>query len=1318
MNWRSYSCTLLLFFLLLTTSAFSAEPQLTLHLPFDGSVAPKISGGNTPEQYLGEPGTAQFENGIVGQGLVTGASKQGITLNAQGNISPEQWTITFWVKGLPNADWNNGKFFETFWQLDGEKGGMMWFYHYMNHPWPWLYSRRDDTEEYLQMYVPDVPEQEWHYWAVSWHKGSNAYLYLDGRLVGQSPCSPPEVVRSITVGQPENPFSPPAQNKIIDEFKIYDTALDAGSITRKYWQEGNKALRPTLTVAPTQKKIIIDGKIDPEEWKNAAGFAGLVNQQSWKIEAPQTTAKITYDDKNLYLAMHSTNPPEVKENPDAVILHGFVKKDAIKHDDDVQKDDHFFLQISPDQAEGKVYALAANGIDTTYDAVTDVAGNEDSAWNSNAQVKSVIGMEGWSLEASIPLKSLGMDSIADGTSLRMNFGRAWKLLRQRTDLWAPGQRVEDEAPTRVSGLGTIIFSSAPDAVVDLEQFAITTSGQINATAALYNPKPTAQELTLTLAANGKPLQEQKVVLKAHERQSIDLQAAPQNADGTEISVTVQNAQKVLLRQSAPFIVERVGQLALWKYPSNQQIRLGWIIPSASEAKEFRLDAEVKDSEGKVVRMAAIDHLPALTGSTMLDVKALAIGQYTVDMRVTKDNAVIQQQILPYNHEALPEWLGNSLGISKTPPPPWTDVVVGKEKDTVSIWGRTYEYADRLFPTQIINQGKPMLVAPMRLVVQAENGAPQSSGAAKANVQQLESTAVRADSLRRQQLGPVSVQANSYTEYDGMTWTKLTVTPQATKANLNGLTIEIPLKSEWAELIRPYNDHILQQTGKLPEKGWKGKATAFSMPWVGNGNGGLQFFQESTASWIGSKSVEVVPDGKGAVILRVHLIDQPATLDKPLQFAFGWITSPVKSAPKNHRNWRLLASNSEPYIRNAVTANPAIQPIFPWWNDWWWWPEKYEGNPDLTGAVPVPKPTIGPNAGVFDYHGFPTLYAAYTRLTGLVGTANPWFAQFGDEWVPTSEKYAIDTTLPLAKQSTTVSQASSSLRDFYLWGVNDLLTKTKTKALYYDVSRPVEDTNIYRGAGTVMPDGSIEPTLNILGMRKVFQRLYTLLKQKHPDGIVFYHMSGEILLPIDSFCDTMIDGENYDILLDRKDNRGYENTLSIDQFRTEYNAQNNFGPSTTFLPDFERAGSIRPDEWKTLGLGHADYILGLVLLHDSNLWWDLMPVDHISKVYNTLDVAGMDAKWSFTPYWQQKNLPLPNDVHASSYQSPDGKKNVLVVMNTSGKDQQVSLPISINGNAYKAAKVLYPDQLIQVQNGKTTAIPVANDGYFIVLMERD
>lgn len=1311
------SCLVTLFIFSLT--AFAAEPKLTFYVPFDGAINAKIAGGDALGKYASKDAAPQFAEGISGQGLLTGGSNQNVFFKAPENIPPDQWTITFWMKGLPGAQWNGGKYLQGFWELTGEQGEIMWFYRYTSQSAPWLFSRpkkgQGDTHWLL---APAAPEEEWHFWAVTWRKGSGAYLYLDGQLVGQSPCQPPDPVNTIIIGQSANPSE---QNKVIDEFKIYDAALGSGAMARHYWQEGNFALHPQLTVARAQQQISIDGKIDAAEWQNAAGFTGMMGRESWSLESPQTWGKIAYDDKNVYIALHSDNPPEVKNDPDNAALHGFVKKDAVQHDGDVNDDDHFLIQLMPDATNGKLYSISTNGINTVY----DTAGKDDVSWQSGARVKSAVNSDGWSMEAAIPLQSLGIDQIKDGTSWKVNFGRAWKLLRQRTDLWAAGERADGKPLSAQSALGEITFSAQPDTTINLQQFNMEADGHVNAALHLSNPGTAAHQVSVTLMAGNTTLQHQEVLLQPQTQQTITLAALPQHADGALVSVDVKSGTKVLFHQAAPLILERVGQLTMWNYPSTQQMRLGWVIQSASPPDALSLNAQIKDANGKAAQQVTLEHLPALTGSTLVDVKALPPGNYTVDVQIKDGENVVQQQALSYDKKPLPDWLGNSLGISDTPPPPWTNIKIDQAKDTASVWGRTYDYGLRLLPEQIINQGKPMLAAPMRIQVDSGGAVSSSSGDETSYAKWTQTNAVHSSSLRRQTVGPLALTVDSYVEFDGMTWLDLTADPQGAKVLLNGLTLEIPLKAEWAKLIKPYDDYRLQHTGALPENGWKGDAS--SMPWIGNGDGGFQFFQETTASWIGSKSVEILPDGKGAMVLRIHLIDAQTTLDKPLHFAFGWMASPVKPAPRDHRDWRLFSSGgivNDPkgagpvaqYVQQAAKRNSNLSFYFPWWQGWWWLPGNYKGNPDSSGLVPVPAENNPQTNAVRQYYGLPFYGAPYGRLTEA-GTANPWFAQFGDEWVPSTAKITPDQTQEPAQRITKVSQAARSLRDFYAWGYDRLLNEGDVHALYFDVSRPSTDTNIYHGAGTQMPDGSIEPMRNILGTRKMFQRIYTLMKTKHPDGKIFYHMSGEIILPVDSFCDALIDGENYTGLLDRKDNRGYEKVLSVDQFRTEYSAQNNFGPASVFLPEFDRSKAIMADEWKDLGYQHADYLMGLIFLHNSNLWWTYMPYDHVAQVYNAMDSSGWNSDWKFIPYWQQKYFSLPQGVYASLYQSPDSKKVLLVIMNTSGKDQDLILPTALDKSTFTLAKAIYPNQPVTMQNAQINMLHIDNNNFRAILLEK-
>jgi hypothetical protein len=1315
-------------FLLVCSALFFAviaradEPRLTLYLPFDNSIQPSVATGDKTAQY-GLEAAPQFAPGISGTGLLSGGEKQNVTINAKGNISPDQWTITFWMKGLPGAQWNGGKTLQTFWQLNGDQSEIMWFYYYMGRGTPWLFSRpKTGQGDAHWLLASSAPEEEWHQWAVSWRKGAGAYLFLDGQLVGQSPTEPPDPIQTIVIGQSANPYSPPASNKIIDEFKIYDTALDAGTIARRYWQEGNFALAPELTVSKTRQAITIDGKMGADEWRGAAGFSDLLDAKSWSADAPQTSGRVTYDDQNLYVALHSENPPEVKDKPDVTVQHGFVKRDATQSGPQVLEDDNFFVRALPDSSSGREYSLHANGIDTTYSFSREEGATENAPWPSGARVKSTVGTNGWTLEAAIPLKSLGIEKIADGATWRMNFGRVWKQLRAGEDVWAAGMRPKNETQTSAVALGTVRFAGDSSATADVQNFDIAPDGRITAKLQIFNPGNAPREVSLSLRAADKALQQQKITLAPGESQTVKLAALPTDADGALVEVVAQSEGKTLAHQSAPLILERVGQLALWNYPSTNQLRVGWVVQSVGDPKMLSLHAEIKDAGGKVVQTAQVAPLPSLSGSHLLDVKNLAPAKYTLELQVKSGDTVVQQQALPYEKKPLPEWWGNTLGESDVPPVPWTNLKVDKAKDTVSVWGRALEYSGHLLPTQIVNQGQEMLSAPMRLVAQGA-GAPVVSSADKAAAQWQKTSAVRADFSRAQTLGEVRVESDSYVEFDGMTWMEMKVSPVQKTAALSNLTIEIPIKAQWAKLFKPADDYRLQQTGAMPEKGWKGNAS--SAPWIGNGDGGFQFFQETTATWIGSKSSEVVRAPNGDVVLRVHLIDAPATLEKPLSFAFGWMASPIKDTPKNHRDWRILNQGNlinpqsvvSTYVKQANALNPNLKNYLLWWQGWWL-PADYKENADLTGPLPVPSAERKNQSAVKEYYGIPFYGAPYGRLSEM-GTANPWFEQFGDEWVPSTSKFAPDATQPLVKQIATVSQAAPSLRDFYVWGYNRLFTVGDVHAIYYDVSRAISDTNIYHGAGTVMPDGSIEPMRNILGTRETFKRIYTLLKAKHPAGRVFYHMSGDVMLPLFSFCDGLVDGENYAGLLDRKTNRGYENVLTLDQFRTEYSTQNNIGPATVLLPQFDRSGAILKDEWKELGYGHAQYLLGLILLHDSNIWWAYFPEDVLAEAYGALDKIGWNSSWNFVPYWNQNALKLPDGVKISSYISPDKTKTVLVLMNVSDKDQSIDLPFSsaaIGIQNPTSASALYPVEAVSVEAKTLHNLQIKSKNFRAILVQ--
>lgn len=604
--------------------------------------------------------------------------------------------------------------------------------------------------------------------------------------------------------------------------------------------------------------------------------------------------------------------------------------------------------------------------------------------------------------------------------------------------------------------------------------------------------------------------------------------------------------------------------------------------------------------------------------------------------------------------------------------------------------------------QITNQGKKILSAPISLFIKMADGTSARSSDRISKITGEKKSPTRVSSTRSQTLAGVKITNKSYIEFDGMMWMEIEVAPRGRQAPIQELTLTIPLKKKYAHLINAY-DYSLRTTGELPKRGY---TSAMGPRWVGDEEGGIQVFAETSYNWIVQdkrKELEVT-NGEEAVAFKLHLIDKPVTLRKPLTFALGFIVTPVKpTAPVRDilsigGRWIPIRRGSGlvgGYYKKAFQVHKGLKVYHIWQQGWWKTEKGYRGRFDPTGFYPIPRENISKSYGATETDYGMTFYSApYARLQ-QTWAASPEFEQFGDEWMSNiNQVYIPNESIPRAKWKVQTCQASRSFQDFTLYGLNKLLNETKVQAFYFDVSKPHACNNIYHGCGVMGEGGNPGYTTNFLGTRQLLRRIYTLLKEKHPDGLIFFHMSGQVVMPVYSFADALVDGENYASLLDRKNNRGYEKILRLDQFAAEYAAQNNFGPYSVFLPEFRRSGAIRNEEWKELGYQHAEYVLGLVFLSNSQLWFPAnMPAEPTVKLYSAFDENGLDSSYTYLGYWKQKAVSLPDKVKASFYIAPDRKKAFMIVMNFDTKDKVIDLKIdsrSLGMGKIRSASRLYPE----------------------------
>lgn len=157
---------------------------------------------------------------------------------------------------------------------------------------------------------------------------------------------------------------------------------------------------PTTRAVKTDAEIEIDGELDEEAWASAGTIARLVNPSSGGVAQPAASAKLLWDETNLYIGFDVTDD--------------FLKSEYEEADDHLWEQDCVEVMIDPD-GDGRNYfemQVSPNGIvfDTRYEAARDPRPFGHLDWNSelNAAV-SVRGEvndddedEGYTVEMAIP----------------------------------------------------------------------------------------------------------------------------------------------------------------------------------------------------------------------------------------------------------------------------------------------------------------------------------------------------------------------------------------------------------------------------------------------------------------------------------------------------------------------------------------------------------------------------------------------------------------------------------------------------------------------------------------------------------------------------------------------------------------------------------------------------------------------------------------------------------------------------------------------------------------------------------------------------
>jgi len=183
------------------------------------------------------------------------------------------------------------------------------------------------------------------------------------------------------------------------------------------------------TVNYSKSDIIIDGKDDELEWKNAKKTPDFIDISNSNKPLQKTYMKMLWDNKNLYIY--------------ARLYEKHIWGDITKRDAVIFKNNDFEVFIKPTHLYNNYGELEINALGTVWDLLLDkpyrLGGKANTKWNidnlkSNVFISGTINNPSdednyWSCEISIPLNEIlkingpNYDNVKSGDIWRANFSR-------------------------------------------------------------------------------------------------------------------------------------------------------------------------------------------------------------------------------------------------------------------------------------------------------------------------------------------------------------------------------------------------------------------------------------------------------------------------------------------------------------------------------------------------------------------------------------------------------------------------------------------------------------------------------------------------------------------------------------------------------------------------------------------------------------------------------------------------------------------------------------------------------------------------------
>ncbi len=233
------------------------------------------------------------------------------------------------------------------------------------------------------------------------------------------------------------------------------------------------------------------------------------------------------------------------------------------------------------------------------------------------------------------------------------------------------------------------------------------------------------------------------------------------------------------------------------------------------------------------------------------------------------------------------------------------------------------------------------------------------------------------------------------------------------------------------------------------------------------------------------------------------------------------------------------------------------------------------------------------------------------------------------------------------------------------GIGTLIDEYGIEGVYFDNCGLQMCENQKHGCGYIDENGALQPTLPVLGYRKLFMMVRNEFVKRGKEPFILTHAG---MHPgVISFIDAQVDGEG---------TYGSDHTqmISLGEWRARFVGPHQFGVQQTYLPSF--GYGMGPDvnraEQEVIG---TPRLLAMSLLHGTHVWQQYVDAPAVYAAWTVLDELD-EPDVTFVPYWDWPgiNTTLNADgVYATAYSGKD--RLLLVLANLSEAERDVQLPLS-------------------------------------------